>query len=567
MDKIINPHGGKLVSRIINESKFNEILESIDKLVMLELEDEEVKDVKNIGRGVFSPLNKFIGKEDFKSVIHDMRLKDGTVWPIPIVLDITAKEAEEITDSKIVVLVDKNKRPIGLLEDPEIYEVDKKEYAEGVFGTLSEEHPGVKEVFERDKYMLGGDIYLIESKEELYPEYNLSPVKTRERFNLRAWQKIVAFQTRNVPHRGHEFLQKEALKKVDGLFVQPVIGEKKLRDFKDEYILGSYEILLDKFYPRNKVVLGILPLRMRYAGPREAVLHAIIRQNYGCSHFIVGRDHAGVKDFYKAYEAQEIFENFSKEELAIEILKFPEVVYNKSNKKHCFVDQCPNESQVKFSGSKMREHIEKKEKPPEYILRKEIFDLLTNSRDTMVDPVYKNKNGFQKGFVLWLTGLSQSGKSTLADKVFEKLLERNIRVERLDGDIVRESLTKDLGFTKEDRDENIRRVGFVAKMLARNNIGVIASFISPYKKQRDELRMKIHNFIEVYVNTPIKICEKRDKKGLYAKARKGEIKNFTGISAPYEEPQDPEIEIKTQDLTVEESVDIIVKFLEERRYI
>ena len=307
---------------------------------------------------------------------------------------------------------------------------------------------------------------------------------------------------------------------------------------------------------------------MRYAGPEEAIFHAIIRKNYGCFHFIVGRDHAGVENYYKPFEAQEIFDNLKKDEIGVEILKFFEIVYDSKRKKHCFIDECCKDDAISFSGTKLREDVKNKKESSEYLVRPEVYNVLVNSKNSLVDKMYKkemNKN--KKGFVLWFTGLSQSGKSTIADKVYEMLKKEDCKVERLDGDIVRESLTKDLGFSKEDRDENIRRIGFVAKLLSRNGVGVMASFISPYKKQRDDLRMKIDNFVEIYVNTPLEVCEQRDKKGFYEKARRGEIKNFTGISDPYEAPEDPEIELKPAEESIEECANKITRYLENNKFI
>jgi len=378
----------------------------------------------------------------------------------------------------------------------------------------------------------------------------------------------VAFQTRNVPHRGHEFLQKYALESVDGLFVQPVIGEKKVKDFKDEYIVATYEILLDRYYPKNRVLLGILPLRMRYAGPREAVMHALIRKNFGCTHFIVGRDHAGVGSYYSPYAAQEIFDTFQKEEIGIEILKYPEVVYNSAKQKHMFIGEVPEKDQVSFSGSQLREYINGKKQPPTYLIRPEVYYLLANSANSLVDDMYKDQGkGKQKSFVLWFTGFSQAGKTTLGDTIHELLKEKGMRTERLDGDIVREYLGQDLGFSKEDRDENIKRVTCISKLLSRNGIGVVASFISPYRAQREELRKEVQNFIEVFCDCPLEVCESRDNKGLYKKARAGEITNFTGISDPYEEPEHPEIHVHTDQETVTESVAIITRYLEDRGFL
>ncbi len=555
-------HGEKLVERIFSFKERQEVLKNTGEFETLALNEEQVKDVKNIARGVYSPLTGFLREDDFQPVVSKMRLSDETIWPIPIVLDISKKDFQRIKKGKNILLTDYIGKAVALLEDIQIYPYSKDSFAENVFGTTDKNHPGVDDVYKMKEFLVGGDIRLLDTGREPFPEYNFSPKETREAFQQRGWDTVVAFQTRNVPHRGHEFLQKTALKEADGLFIQPVIGKKKIDDFKDEYILISYEILINKYYPKNRVFLGILPLKMRYAGPREAVFHALIRKNFGCTHFIVGRDHAGVGSYYGPFEAQRIFDNFKKDELDITILKYPEVVYYPKKKTHTFVDQCPPEQRVSFSGSKLREQIKLKEVPPSYLIRPEVFSFLAQSRSALVDGMYK-KTQNQKGFVLWFTGLSQAGKTTVANRVYEILEEKGVKLERLDGDIVRQSLSADLGFSKEDRDKNIKKITHVAKLLSRNGTGVICSFISPYRKIRDKIREEITNFIEVFCNCPLEICERRDTKGLYQKARKGEIQNFTGISDPYELPQSPEIELNTDIETIEESTDKVVNYLEQ----
>jgi len=563
---MISPHGGKLIDKTLSPQQKGEILQSTDNFKKIVLEIEQIKDVKNIAYGVYSPLEGFLREEDFKRVVSEMRLKNGTVWPIPIVLDISEEDKKRIAGEKRILLVNKKELPVALLENIEIYSYGKDFFAENVFGTKDKNHPGVEGVYKMKPYLIGGDIKLLDDTRDYYPQYNFIPKETREIFRQRGWDRIVAFQTRNVPHRGHEFLQKTALEDVDGLFIQPVIGEKKIGDFKDEYILISYGILIKRYYPKNKVFLGILPLKMRYAGPREAIFHALIRKNFGCSHFIVGRDHAGVGDYYSPFDAQDIFDDFKPEEIGVIILKYPEVVYWSQKKKHVFSYQCPPKEKISFSGTKLREQIREKKAPPEYIIRPAVYNFLTQSENALVDNMYKKQTN-QKGFVLWFTGLSQSGKTTVGNKVYQILKERGLRLERLDGDIVRQSLSNDLGFSKQDRDENIKRVTFVSQLLSRNQVGVISSFISPYRETRERIRESVVNFIEVFCNAPLEVCESRDENGLYKKARAGEIQNFTGISDPYEFPENPEIELKTDKESVEESVDKVIKYLEKNNFI
>jgi len=559
------PHGGKLINKIISKNN----IENLNSLEFLILNNEQTQDTINIATGVYSPIIGFLGEQDFNRVVVEMRLNNGLVWSIPIILDVSEQDHQRLKNKNKVLLKNTNQEPLAILENIEIFPFNKTIYSKLVFGTLDRKHPGVESVYQMGNYLIGGEIYLLNYKKDIFPDYNLTPEETRKNFNFRGWNKIVAFQTRNVPHCGHEFLQKHALQQVDGLFIQPVIGEKKADDFKDEQIISSYEILIDKYFPKNKAILGILPLKMRYAGPREAIFHALIRKNYGCSHFIVGRDHAGVGNFYKPFEAQEIFEQFEPGEIGIEILKYPEVVFDKINQKHCFIHECAEENRENFSGTKLRQHIQNKTLPPLHMIRPEIYNHLTQTDGGLVEKMQNDFNGKKhQGFVLWLTGLSQSGKSTIADKIYDKLINKGIKAERLDGDIVREYLCKDLKFSKQDRYENVRRVGFVAKLLSRNGIAVIASFISPYKQQRDDLRLNCHNYIEIFIDTPVEVCEKRDTKGVYAKARKGEIPNFTGISDPYQAPENPEIYIKNNlNTDLQEQVEKIIKYLEDKQLI
>ena len=533
---------------------------------MLKVSQSTIQDAINIKTRVYAPLSGFLGKEDFQSVLDNMRLASGEIWSIPIVLDISEEEAKNLEGKNELEITDEEGQVQIGLKNIEIYKYDKKEFAEKVYGTQDKTHPGVEEVMGMKEFLVGGEVMEVKNHNKIFPEYNFTPEETRKIFESRGWEKIVAFQTRNVPHRAHEFLQKHALSQVDGLFIQPVIGKKKLEDFKDEYILASYEILIERYYPKDQTFLGILPLRMRYGGPREAIMHALIRKNYGCTHFIVGRDHAGVGNFYPPLAAQEIFDEFNKEELGIEIMKLEEVVYSKSKKEHCFISECAEVDRMSFSGTKLRDYIRDKQQPPEYLIRPEVYFVLASTRSSLVDHLYK-KNQNQKGFVLWFTGLSASGKSTIADRVYEELKKRDLSLERLDGDVVRETLTQDLGFSKEDRDENIRRVGFVAKLMSKNGVGVIASFISPYKREREGLKNSIENFIEIFVDTPLEVCEQRDSKGLYKKARAGEIKMFTGISDPYEKPENPDIYINEEDGGKDEKTKKVMKYLEEKELV
>lgn len=535
---------------------------------MIKVKDSIIQDAINIHNGVYAPISGFLREQDFNSVVNAMRLDSGKIWSIPIVLDISDNQLLELKGKNELKLVSPDESVWVVLKNLTYYKYNKYQFIKQTFGTTNISHPGVAQAINMDRYLVGGEIAEVNGTYNSFNKHNLTPLDTRKMFKEKGWDTVVAFQTRNVPHIGHEFLQKHALKSIDGLLIHPVIGEKKDKDFKDEYILSSYELLIDKYFEKNKAMLAALPLNMRYAGPREAVMHAMIRKNFGCTHFIVGRDHAGVGDFYHPEEAQKVFDNFSEDELGIKILKYDEVVFDQKKQQHCFIDESAENDRIKFSGTKLRNIILNKEEPPAYLIRPEVHNFLLNSMEPFVEKNQsKLDNTNQKGFVLWFTGLSAAGKSTIADEVFKILKNKSIKIERLDGDVVRENLTKGLGFSKEDRDENIKRIGFVADLLSHNGVGVVASFITPYKEQREKLKANVHNFIEVFVNTSIEICEKRDPKGLYKKARKGEIKMFTGISDPYEEPENADIVLKTQDNSVEDCASAVIAYLEKNNYI
>ncbi|HEY5713868.1 MAG TPA: sulfate adenylyltransferase, partial [Candidatus Gracilibacteria bacterium] len=487
---------------------------------------EYKKDIMNIGLGVYAPLTGFLKKDDFQSVLKNMRLKNGAVWPIPIVLDISLGQKEHIGQDSLVQLINTKGETLARLHDIEIYEYDLETWAQQVFGTLDKDHPGVESLYQLQPYLLGGRIELIQQDFDLFPEYHHTPEQIRQQFKAKGWKSVAAFQTRNVPHRGHEFLQTSALEKTDGLLIQPVIGEKKKDDFSDEQIVQTYETLIEYYHPKDRVTLSILPLKMRYAGPREALMHALIRRNYGCTHFIVGRDHAGVGHYYGPYESQAIFKLFDPQELGIEIMTFPEVVFSKTKQAPCFINDCSKEDQISFSGTKFRQQLASGETPPAYFIRPQVYQTLLQAKQK--EKIHRP----HPSCVIWFTGLSQSGKSTISMRLYDYLKTKRYETQRLDGDVLRKSLSKDLGFSKSDRDEHLRRVGYMAQELEEQGQIVLASFISPYTEQRDRLRRMTKHFIEIYVNTPLEICEARDTKGLYAKARSGEIPHFTGISDP-----------------------------------
>jgi len=373
---VISPHGGKLINREIRGEARARLISEAGEMPKIHIGRELVRTVENISDGVFSPLEGFLGEEDYLGVLRDMRLSNDVPWTIPILLDVEEEEAENVREGDELALVDGRGQAVAVMYLDEKYSFDKQELAEKVFGTTRREHPGVAKVFSMKDLLLGGKISLLERSEDRFSRYRLRPIETRVLFREKRWRTVVGFQTRNPPHLGHEYIQKTALTFVDGIFINPVMGSKKAGDFKDEVILAAYEELIRNYYLRENAVLAVLETEMRYAGPREAVFHAIIRKNFGCTHFIVGRDHAGVGDYYPPYAAQEIFDEFP--DLGIIPLFFRSFFfcrkcYGVANQK-----TCPHEEKyhVRFSGTEIRRRLQMGEKLPRELMRPEVVNTI-----------------------------------------------------------------------------------------------------------------------------------------------------------------------------------------------
>ncbi len=379
---IPGPHGGKLIDLVLKGEERKRVFGEINKKPSINVSGELATDIQNIATGVFSPLEGFMGKEDFYSVLYHNRLTNGVPWTIPIVLDVSWEEADKLGDEVMLLC---NEIPIATFHIKEKYTYKKEELTKEVFGTTDRKHPGVAKVMELKDVLLGGSIKLLAEIEIPFSRYSLKPIETRVLFEAKGWKTVVGFQTRNVPHLGHEYVQKTALTFVDGIFINPVIGRKKEGDFKDKVILKCYESLIENFYPRERAVMTILQTKMRYAGPREAIFHAIVRKNFGCTHFIVGRDHAGVGNFYPPYAAQEIFDEFP--DLGIVPLFFTAFFYCKRCGSVANEKTCPHgeKDRVDFSGTILREFILKGEKPPYELIRSEVADSLLSFKDPFVE--------------------------------------------------------------------------------------------------------------------------------------------------------------------------------------
>ena len=533
------------------------------------LSDRQICDLELILNGGFEPLNGFLGKRDFESVINDLRLENGALWPIPITLDVSIEFAELLSNGDSITLKDKEGFSLAIMEISDIWEPDRAKEATLVFGTNDDKHPGVNHLLnESNPIYIGGNLKCIDLPHHYdYKNLRHSPKALKKKFQEMGWNKIVAFQTRNPLHRAHVEMTLKAIKELDAnLLIHPVVGMTKPGDVDHYTRVRCYNHVLDR-YPDNSAILSLLPLAMRMGGPREALLHAIIRKNYGCTHLIVGRDHAGPgndkngKPFYGPYDAQNIIEKY-KDEIGIQMVPFKFLVYLPDQDSYKPIDEVPDGVNYKtISGSELRKHLDEGTNIPEWFTYKEVAKELQRS----------NPPKEKRGFTIFFTGLSGSGKSTLANGLMVKLLENGNRpVTLLDGDIVRTHLSSELGFSKEHRSLNVRRIGFVASEITKNKGIAICAPIAPYKKDRRsnrDLISKLGGYIEVHVSTSIEKCEERDAKGLYKLAREGVIKEFTGISDPYEAPENAEIVIDSSGIKPEKLVDKIYNQIHELGYI
>lgn len=381
---VSRPHGGRLVDRVATGKRREHLLEEAKELPRVEVNESLAADIANIAHGVYSPLEGFLVQEDYFNVLYNMRLQNDVPWTIPIVLDVDPSEIAGVKEGDDIALVYQGK-PIAIMRVEEVYGWDKKEYCEKVYKTVDPSHPGVKKTFARKELLVGGPIDLLEELPEPFENVRLWPKETRVLFRMRGWKTIAGFQTRNVPHLGHEYVQKAALTFVDGLFINPLVGWKKPGDFKDEVIVEAYKVLIESYFPKNSIVFSVLRMEMRYAGPREAVHHAIVRKNFGCTHFIVGRDHAGVGNYYGPYEAWDIFREFP--DLNITPLFIREAFYCRRCGGIVNEKICPHgsEHRIKISGTKLREAIKRREKPPEHMMRPEVVEVVLRYENPFVE--------------------------------------------------------------------------------------------------------------------------------------------------------------------------------------
>ena len=537
-----------LSSELANEEK-----KAAANYASWDLTPRQICDLELLLNGGFSPLKGFLNEEDYDSVVENMRLKDGSLWPIPITLDVSKEFSKNLKIGEKVALRNLEGVILATIQVDAKWSPDKFREADEVFQTRDEKHPGVNFLINNTgEIYLGGEVVGLEKPQHYdFKSRRQTPNELRKYFQKMGWEKIVAFQTRNPLHRAHQELTLTAAREVEAnLLIHPVVGMTKPGDVDHFTRVRCYEAILDK-YPTFSTNLSLINLAMRMAGPREALWHGLIRKNHGCTHFIIGRDHAGPgkdtygNDFYAPYDAQSLFKKYSKE-IGIEMVSFKELVYVPEQGKFKPIDELNSGIKtLNISGSELRRRLYEGIEVPDWFSFPEVLEELRKT----LPPLSK------RGFTIFFTGLSGSGKSTIANAVLTKLMEMGGRpVTLLDGDIVRKNLSSELGFSKEHRDLNIRRIGYVASEITKNGGIAICAPIAPYSKTRLSVRNEIAqygSFVEIHIATSLEICEKRDRKGLYKLARQGKIEAFTGISDPYEIPEKPELRLNTENASVD----------------
>ncbi|MDT5156676.1 MAG: sulfate adenylyltransferase [Acidobacteriota bacterium] len=563
---LIEPYGGTLVDLLVPAAERQETQARASTLPRVRLSPRSVCDLEILSTGGFSPLRGFLKEEDYRRVVEEMRLSGGELFPIPITCGV--EPAAGLALDREVALTDAHDDLLAVMRVEEIYERDWRREAQNVCGTLDPRHPLVAEMHSWGRLNISGELRVFALPRHFdFKDLRLTPLEVRRSLLAKGRRNVVAFQTRNPLHRAHEELTKRAADKVSGtLLLHPAVGMTKPGDIDHYTRVRSYRALAEHYYERDRMMLALVPLAMRMAGPREALWHALIRRNYGANHFIIGRDHASPgrdsegRPFYPPYEAQRLLEEH-RAELGVTPVAFSEMLYLPDEDRYEEESRVPpGQRTVAVSGTEIKtEYLNRGRSLPGWLTRPEVASILAGAhppRDL-------------QGFCVWFTGLSGAGKSTTADILAVKLLEHGRQVTVLDGDVVRTHLSKGLGFSKDDRDTNIRRIGYVAAEIVRHGGGVICAAVSPYRPTRNECRAMTEqeHFVEVFVDTPLEVCEARDAKGMYRQAREGKIKNFTGVTDPYEPPLDAELVIDTVALSAEENAARILAYLVEQGFV
>lgn len=568
-ERLVRPHGGELKDLLVEPAHASELKAASRDWPSWVLNERQVRDLELLVNGAFSPLDGFLKKAEYERVRDEMRLSDGTLWPVPITLDVSEAFAESLNLGDRVALRDPEGVLLAVLTVEDVWKPPREEEAVRVFGTDSPEHPGVAYLlFEGGGAYVGGRVEGVQMPVHFdFRGHRRTPRELREEFRRLGWRKVVGYHTRSPMHRAQVELTLRAAREAQAnLLIHPVVGSAQAADLDHYTRVRCYEAVLSQ-YPQFTAKLALLDLAQRLAGPREALWHAIIRKNFGCSHFVVGPNHASPGEdsqgraFYGLYDAQKLVKEHE-EELGVTILAYKLLVYVKEKDQYLPVDELPDGmSTISISYGELKERLDRGREIPEWFTFPEVVRELRRR----YPPRWK------KGFTVFFTGLSGSGKSTLAKVLQAKLLEADGRnVTLLDGDIVRKNLSSELGFSREHRDLNIRRIGFVAAEITKSGGIALCAPIAPYSRTRKENRDLIGRYggyVLVYVSTPLEVCEARDRKGLYARARAGLIQEFTGISDPYEPPDDADVVIDTTDLTPEEAAQEVYLFLEKEGYL
>jgi len=567
-DHLNPPYGGQLCELLVSAEAAEILRERSQEFPSIDLNDRQLCDLELLLCGALSPLTGYLSQADYDSVVEEMRLADGTLWPMPINLAIDGDLAARLRKGERVALRDLEGVMLAVLTVQDVWEPDKEREAQRIYGTTSPHHPGVRSLMEFGSHYVGGRIAGIQLPiRHDFKTLRLTPADVRTYAARFGWQRLVSFTTRNPLHRAHVEMSLRASRESNAnLLLHPIVGPTQPGDIDHFTRVRCFRKAAQR-YPQDLMLMGLLPVAMRMAGPREALWHALIEKNYGCSHIVVGRDYAGPacedggEPFYGPYDAQELLRQHH-EEIGIEMVPFRKMVYVPDESRYLLEDEVREEMRtLEISGRGLRGYLRDGLPVPTWYSYPEIIDELRHA--------YPPRS--KRGFTVFFTGLSGAGKSTIANILLTRLLEMGDRpVTLLDGDIVRRNLSSELGFSREHRDINVRRIGYVASEITKNGGIAICAPIAPYEKTREfnrEIITQYGGYIEVHVSTPIEVCEGRDRKGHYAKARAGLIKEFTGVSDPYELPERPEVRIDTTNLNPDESAQQLLHYLRREGWI
>ena len=563
------PHGGSLVNLLVDDERAAILKDIVLNLPDITLNDRQLCDLELLANGAFSPLTGFMTRSDYESVLDRMRLQNDSLWPIPICFDVSELQAHNLEAGQSVALRDPEGFLLAVMHVEDIWKINPEKEAARVYGTKDKAHPGPNYLLTRaGRYYLGGRLEVLSLPLHFdFKKLRLTPAEVRAVFKKLGWKRMAGFLTRNPIHRPQFEMTINAMRQARAnLLLLPIAGMTQPGDFDHYTRVRCYRHVV-RHYPPDTHLLSLLPLAMRMSGPREALLHAIVSKNYGCTHFIAGRNHASPgpdsngQPYYQSDEAVKLVESFS-EEIGLTSIPFSEMVYLPFEDEYRNADQVPEGTQfISLSGSDIRDRIRSGRRIPEWATFPEVVEEMQKAY-----PPPRHQ-----GFVVFFSGLSGAGKSTIAKILYARFLEIGDRpVTLLDGDIVRQNLSNELSFSKEHRDINVRRIAFVASEITKNRGIAICAPIAPYAATRREIREIIEQyggFTEVHVSTPIEVCEKRDRKGMYAKARAGLIKGFTGVDDPYEIPESAEVRIDTTNIAPDEAAQEIMLHLQQKGFI